>query len=178
MAAYAPVPHRSPERAGRAGADGSSARGYQAGGGERGTSVQHGTYDRVVDALDDLITQTVSHFAYEERDVVPLANETLRPAQLKAFSREQARQVGFRGAGQFFPWLLEDANTGAHEVGVGFAPATAQAGVSESVEPTLGEDSPVGLRRCTGRLSRLEAAPLAQLAEQLTLNQRVRGSSP
>jgi hypothetical protein len=99
-----------------------------------------GTYERVADALDDLTTKTVSHFAHEERDVVPLANETLQPAQLKAFSREHAKQIGFRGAGQFFPWLLEDANTGAHEVGIGFAPATAPAGVSESVEPMLREN--------------------------------------
>lgn len=68
-----------------------------------------GSYDQVADALDDLSTKTVNHFAHEERDVVPLANETLDPRALNAFSREQAKQVGFRGAGQFFSWLLEDA---------------------------------------------------------------------
>jgi iron-sulfur cluster repair protein YtfE (RIC family) len=42
-----------------------------------------GTYERVADALDDLTTKTVSHFAHEQRDVVPLASETLQPAELK-----------------------------------------------------------------------------------------------
>lgn len=54
--------------------------------------------------------ELLAHLEHEERDAVPLMDSVLTPQDWKAFGREQRRSTGFRGAREFFPYILDQAD--------------------------------------------------------------------
>lgn len=54
--------------------------------------------------------ELLAHLDHEERDAVPLMDATLEPKDWKQFSREQRKFVGFKGAREFFPYILDEAD--------------------------------------------------------------------
>jgi hypothetical protein len=62
------------------------------------------------DSVDALASKLTGHLGHEERDVLPLIDRSLTGAEWRAFSNDQRRRVGFRGAAQVFPWLLDGAS--------------------------------------------------------------------
>jgi hypothetical protein len=57
----------------------------------------------------ELVDVLFGHFEHEERAALPLVHQTLSANEWKAFGDDQRRRIGLRGAGWFFPWLLDDA---------------------------------------------------------------------
>ncbi|MBA2552172.1 MAG: hemerythrin domain-containing protein [Geodermatophilaceae bacterium] len=54
--------------------------------------------------------ELLAHLQHEERDAVPLMDSVLSPQDWKAFSRAQRKATGFRGAKEFFPYILDQAD--------------------------------------------------------------------
>ena len=61
----------------------------------------------------------VDHLAHEERDALPLLESVMTPEDWRAFSRSQQKSVGIKGAGEFFPYILDgaDPERGAQALG-------------------------------------------------------------
>jgi iron-sulfur cluster repair protein YtfE (RIC family) len=57
----------------------------------------------------DLDEALSNHFEHEETAALPLVRDTLSTREWDAFGNDQRRRVGLRGAGWFFPWLLDEA---------------------------------------------------------------------
>ncbi|MBA2415112.1 MAG: hemerythrin domain-containing protein [Geodermatophilaceae bacterium] len=51
-----------------------------------------------------------AHLEHEERDAVPLMEAVLTPQDWKAFSRTQRKDAGVKGAREFFPYILDEAD--------------------------------------------------------------------
>jgi hypothetical protein len=58
------------------------------------------------DSLDRLNSVVRDHLAHEESEAMPLIVSAVTPGDWDAFSAQQARSLGLKGAAQFFPWLL------------------------------------------------------------------------
>jgi iron-sulfur cluster repair protein YtfE (RIC family) len=69
-----------------------------------------GGHQRLGDTVDALATELHGHLRHEERDALPLLDRSLTPTQWQAFSNDQRRRLGFGGAAQLFPWLLQEAS--------------------------------------------------------------------
>ena len=69
-----------------------------------------GGHQRLGDTVDALHSELHGHLTHEERDVLPLIDQSLTPAEWQAFGNDQRRRNGIRGAAQLFPWLLEEAS--------------------------------------------------------------------
>lgn len=54
--------------------------------------------------------ELLAHLTHEERDAVPLLDSVLAPKDWKQFSRQQRKSVGFKGAAEFFPYILDEAD--------------------------------------------------------------------
>jgi iron-sulfur cluster repair protein YtfE (RIC family) len=68
-----------------------------------------GGHQRLGDTVDALAGELHGHLAHEERDVLPLIDRSLTPAEWQAFGDDQRRRVGIRGGAELFPWLLDEA---------------------------------------------------------------------
>jgi iron-sulfur cluster repair protein YtfE (RIC family) len=71
----------------------------------------HG-HERLGDAVDALATELPSHLAHEEREALPLANRALTAKDWRAFTADQRRKNGIRGAAQMYPWMLDSTSAG------------------------------------------------------------------
>jgi iron-sulfur cluster repair protein YtfE (RIC family) len=69
----------------------------------------HGGHQRLGGTVDALASELHRHLRHEERDVLPLIDQSLTPAEWQAFGDDQRRRVGIRGAAQLFPWLMDEA---------------------------------------------------------------------
>src|SRR6266511_5568997 len=69
-----------------------------------------GGHQRLGDTVDALATGLHGHLTHEERDVLPLIDRSLTPAEWQAFGNDQRRRIGIRGAAQFLPWVLDEAS--------------------------------------------------------------------
>jgi iron-sulfur cluster repair protein YtfE (RIC family) len=69
-----------------------------------------GGHQRLGDTIDALASELHGHLRHEERDALPLLDRSLTPTQWQAFSNDQRRRLGFDGAAQLFPWLLQEAS--------------------------------------------------------------------
>jgi iron-sulfur cluster repair protein YtfE (RIC family) len=69
-----------------------------------------GGHQRLGDTVDQLATELGGHLGHEERDALPLLDQSLTQAEWQAFSDDQRRRMGFGGAAQLFPWLLQEAS--------------------------------------------------------------------
>ena len=68
-----------------------------------------GGHQRLGDTVDALASALHSHLTHEEREVLPLIDQALTPAEWQAFGNDQRRRNGIRHAVQLFPWLLDEA---------------------------------------------------------------------
>lgn len=64
---------------------------------------------RLAEVTANLRTELVDHLSHEEADAVPLIEAVLTSQDLKVVERSQRRAVGLRNAGEFFGWILDDA---------------------------------------------------------------------
>jgi iron-sulfur cluster repair protein YtfE (RIC family) len=82
-----------------------------------------GGHQRLGDTVDALATQLHGHLGHEEREVLPLIDRSLTQAEWQAFGNDQRRRIGIRGAGQLFPWLLDEATPEQARAVLGGLPA-------------------------------------------------------
>ena len=75
---------------------------------DRAFTDRDGGHQRLGDTVDALASELGGHLRHEERDALPLLDRSLTPAQWQAFSNDQRRRLGFDGAAQLFPWLLQE----------------------------------------------------------------------
>lgn len=54
--------------------------------------------------------ELLAHLEHEERDAVPLLDSVLTSQDWKAFGRAQRKATGFKGAQEFFPYILDAAD--------------------------------------------------------------------
>jgi iron-sulfur cluster repair protein YtfE (RIC family) len=69
-----------------------------------------GGHQRLGDTVDALAGELHGHLRHEERDALPLIDQSLTQAEWQAFGNDQRRRIGLRGAAQLFPWLLDEAS--------------------------------------------------------------------
>jgi iron-sulfur cluster repair protein YtfE (RIC family) len=69
-----------------------------------------GGHQRLGDTVDALASALYGHLGHEEREVLPLIDQSLTPAEWRAFGNDQRRRTGIRGAAQFLPWVLDEAS--------------------------------------------------------------------
>jgi iron-sulfur cluster repair protein YtfE (RIC family) len=69
-----------------------------------------GGHQRLGDTVDALTGELHRHLRHEERDALPLMDQSLTQAEWQAFGNDQRRRIGIRGAAQLFPWLLDEAS--------------------------------------------------------------------
>jgi iron-sulfur cluster repair protein YtfE (RIC family) len=69
-----------------------------------------GGHQRLGDTVDALASALYGHLGHEERDVLPLIDQSLTQAEWRAFGDDQRRRTGIRGAAQFLPWVLDEAS--------------------------------------------------------------------
>jgi iron-sulfur cluster repair protein YtfE (RIC family) len=82
-----------------------------------------GGHQRLGDTVDALATQLHGHLGHEEREVLPLIDQSLTQAEWQAFGDDQRRRTGIRGAAQFLPWLLDEASPEQAQAVLGGLPA-------------------------------------------------------
>src|SRR6266545_1702156 len=63
-----------------------------------------GGHQRLGDTVDALAGELHGHLRHEERDALPLIDQSLTQAEWQAFGNDQRRRIGLRGAAQLFPW--------------------------------------------------------------------------
>src|SRR6266581_3445673 len=79
---------------------------------EDGAFADHdGGHQRLGDTVDALAGELHGHLRHEERDALPLIDQSLTQAEWQAFGNDQRRRIGLRGAAQLFPWLLDEASS-------------------------------------------------------------------
>ncbi len=54
--------------------------------------------------------ELLAHLQHEERDALPLIESVLTSRDWKAFGRAQRKATGFKGAQEFFPYILDQAD--------------------------------------------------------------------
>ena len=77
---------------------------------DRAFTDRDGGHQHLADTVDALASELHGHLRHEERDALPLLDRSLTPAEWQAFSHDQRRRLGFGGAAQLFPWLLQEAS--------------------------------------------------------------------
>jgi iron-sulfur cluster repair protein YtfE (RIC family) len=82
-----------------------------------------GGHRRLGDAVDALAGELHGHLGHEERDALPLIDQSLTQAEWQAFGNDQRRRIGIRGAAQLFPWLLDEASPQQIQAVLGGLPA-------------------------------------------------------
>lgn len=61
----------------------------------------------VSDAIDELRRVIRDHLAHEETAAMPIIDQVITPQEWDAFGKQQARDLGLKGAAELFPWLIE-----------------------------------------------------------------------
>src|SRR6266545_72451 len=94
----------------------------------RHTAVQAGwelftTQLHIHHTVDALAIELHRHLTHEERDVLPLIDQSLSQAEWQAFGNDQRRRTGIRHAAQLFPWLLDAASPQQIQAVLGGLPA-------------------------------------------------------
>jgi hypothetical protein len=69
--------------------------------------------------LTDALTH---HMRHEEDDALPLVERHLGPEGWASFAASIRKRQGMKGAGEFFPWLLEDAPDPTRDQVLGLVP--------------------------------------------------------
>jgi hemerythrin-like domain-containing protein len=69
-----------------------------------------GTAQDLAPRLDDLRTCVADHLDNEEADAFPLIDSALDDQEFASFEKATAKATGLRGAAEFFPWILDDAD--------------------------------------------------------------------
>jgi hemerythrin-like domain-containing protein len=65
--------------------------------------------DRLDKAVGELADSLESHLEHEEKEGLPYVQEALSEKDWKAFIADQRSNLGFKGAAEFFPWVLDEA---------------------------------------------------------------------
>ncbi|MCP3760332.1 hemerythrin domain-containing protein [Streptomyces sp. TBY4] len=65
--------------------------------------------DELAEAVTLLGDSLETHLAHEEKDGLPYIQEALTEKDWKAFIADQRDSLGFKGAAEFFPWVLDEA---------------------------------------------------------------------
>lgn len=65
--------------------------------------------DRLDLAVAELADSLESHLKHEEEEGLPYVQEALSEKDWKAFVADQRSSLGFKGAAEFFPWVLDEA---------------------------------------------------------------------
>jgi len=73
-------------------------------------AARDGGHQRLGDTVDALASALYGHLGHEERDALPLIDQSLTQAEWQAFGNDQRRRIGIRGGAQLFPWLLDEAS--------------------------------------------------------------------
>src|SRR6266536_3203253 len=81
-----------------------------------------GGHQRLGDTVDALASALYGHLGHEERDALPLIDQSLTQAEWQAFGNDQRRLIGTGGA-QLFPWLLDEASAEQIQAVLGGLPA-------------------------------------------------------
>ena len=81
-----------------------------------------GGHQRLGDTVDALASALYGHLGHEERDALPLIDQSLTRAECQAFGNDQRRLIGTGGA-QLFPWLLDEASAEQIQAVLGGLPA-------------------------------------------------------
>jgi DUF438 domain-containing protein len=81
-----------------------------------------GSPSRLVEQFGELAEALIGHLEHEEAATLPLVQETLTVREWKAFGNDQRRRIGISGAGQFFPWLLDDTTPDTRDTVLGIIP--------------------------------------------------------
>jgi hypothetical protein len=82
----------------------------------------NGNADDLVAALDALNAHVTEHLDDEEAHTFALVDGALDDKEFASFEKATAKGVGLRGATQFFPWILEDADPADAKVALGNLP--------------------------------------------------------
>ncbi|WP_372410330.1 hemerythrin domain-containing protein [Streptomyces luteireticuli] len=69
--------------------------------------------DRLAEAVAALGECLESHLEHEEKEGFPYVREALSEKEWKAFLADQRSSLGFKGAAEFFPWMLDQATPDA-----------------------------------------------------------------
>jgi len=78
--------------------------------------------DRFAEATATFRGELTAHLAHEERDAIPLVESVMTSRDWQAFSRQQQKAVGLRGAAEFFPYILSGADAERASQAVGKFP--------------------------------------------------------
>ncbi|MFC4499203.1 MULTISPECIES: hemerythrin domain-containing protein [Streptomyces] len=65
--------------------------------------------DRLARAVAALADSLESHLEHEEKEGLPYVQEALSEKEWKSFIADQRSNLGFKGAAEFFPWVLDEA---------------------------------------------------------------------
>jgi hypothetical protein len=66
-------------------------------------------HTQALSALSELEQALSDHLRHEEREALPMLAKVLTEEEWNSFGEAQRLKVGLKGAGTFFPWLLDDA---------------------------------------------------------------------
>ncbi|MEU3964651.1 hemerythrin domain-containing protein [Streptomyces buecherae] len=72
-------------------------------------ALSHDRRFRLREYAEDFSTSLLRHLDHEEAEAIPLLQSVLSQQEWRAYCDEQRRQVGYKGAPSFFPWLLDGA---------------------------------------------------------------------
>lgn len=103
-----------------------------------------GGHQHLGDNVDALVRGLHGHLGHEERDALPLIDQSLTQAEWEAFGNDQRRRIGIRGAAQLFPWLLDEAAPPQIQAVLWGAPAAAAGGLPADLAAPLHPPRPLG----------------------------------
>jgi iron-sulfur cluster repair protein YtfE (RIC family) len=108
-------------------------------------------HQRLGGTVDALAGELCGHLGHEEREVLPLIDRSLTPAEWQAFGNDQRRRIGIAGAAQLFPWLLDEAAPDEIKAVLGGLPAPMRVVYRRIWQPRYArhdhwEPSPQGMR--------------------------------
>ncbi|MBA2389482.1 MAG: hemerythrin domain-containing protein [Geodermatophilaceae bacterium] len=74
------------------------------------TALRTSNSDWLAESTVEFRQELLAHLEHEEREAVPLMESALTKQDWKAFARAQRKATGFKGAQEFFPYILEEAD--------------------------------------------------------------------
>lgn len=85
-------------------------------------SLAQGSPSRLVALFGELAVALTEHLEHEEAAALPVVREILTRREWEAFGDDQRRRIGLKGAGRFFPWLLDDTTPDTRDAVLGIVP--------------------------------------------------------
>lgn len=85
-------------------------------------SLAQGSPSGLVALFGELAVVLTEHLEHEEAAALPVVQETLTRGEWEAFGDDQRRRIGLKGAGWFFPWLLDDTTPDTRDAVLGIVP--------------------------------------------------------